>query len=88
MSEFNLQGISFLARIDLPQLCLQEEFMSTKVMGIIVTIIGLLIIAVGLSAGYIGLSSSRAIGPNKMIMAGVGLIVGIVGIVMVMRKGK
>lgn len=62
--------------------------MSTKVMGIIVTIIGLLIIAVGLLAGYIGLSSSTAIGPNKMIMAGVGLIIGIVGIVMVFRKGK
>jgi hypothetical protein len=62
--------------------------MSTKAMGIIVIIIGLLIITVGLLAGYIGLSPSHAIGPNKMIMAGVGLIVGIVGIVMVMRKGK
>ena len=53
--------------------------MSTKTIGIGLIVVGLIIIAVALLAGYIGLSHSTVIGPNKLILAAFGLIVGIVG---------
>jgi hypothetical protein len=63
-----------------------EEFMSTKSIGIVLLILGILIILVGLFAGYIGLSASHTIGMKKILLAGGGLVVGIVGIVLMVRK--
>jgi len=60
--------------------------MSTKTIGIGLIVIGVLIILVGLGAGYIGLSHNTSIGTNKLIVAGVGLVVGIVGVVLAARK--
>jgi hypothetical protein len=60
--------------------------MSTKLIGIGLIVVGLLIIVVALLAGYIGLSHSTAIGTSKMLLAAVGLIVGIVGGVLMGRK--
>lgn len=69
-------------------LWVKEERMSTKTMGMGIIIIGIIIILVGLFAGYIGLSNSTAIGTNKLLMAGFGLIVSIVGVVLMLRKSK
>ena len=60
--------------------------MSTKTSGIALIVIGLLVIAVALLAGYIGLSRSPVIGTNKLIGAAIGLIIGIVGVVLSVRK--
>ncbi len=60
--------------------------MSAKTLGIGLIVVGLVIIVVALSAGYIGLSHSTTIGTNKIILAVVGLVVGIVGGVMLARK--
>ena len=60
--------------------------MSTKLIGIGLIVVGLLIIVVALLAGYIGLSHSTTIGTSKMLLAAVGLIVGIVGGVLMGRK--
>ncbi len=60
--------------------------MSRSLIGIILLILGLLIVVVALSAGYIGLSHTTSIGTNKMLMAGAGLVVGIVGLVLAVRK--
>ncbi len=60
--------------------------MPTKTIGIGLIVVGLLIIVVALFAGYIGLSRSPAIGTNKIILAVIGLIIGIVGGVLLARK--
>ncbi len=62
--------------------------MPTKLIGIGLIFIGVLIIIVGLFAGYIGLSNSTSIGLHKLLLAGAGLIVGIVGVVMTMIRQK
>jgi len=62
---------------------------SIKTIGIGLLVVGLLIIAVALTAGYTGLSPSPRIGVNKLIVASVGLVVGIVGgVLMARRKAK
>ncbi len=60
--------------------------MSARTIGIALVVIGVLMVLVGLLAGYIGLSSSTAIGPNKLLMAGAGLVVGIIGVILALRK--
>lgn len=60
--------------------------MSTKMIGIVLLILGIVIILVALFAGYIGLSASHAIGMRKLLLAGGGLVVGVVGIVLMARK--
>ena len=63
-----------------------EEFMPNRTIGIVLLILGILIIMVALFAGYIGLSASHAIGMRKLLLAGGGLVVGVVGIVLMARK--
>lgn len=60
--------------------------MSKKTIGIVLLVIGVLIVVGGLGAGYIGLSASTAIGLKKLLMAGAGVVVGIVGVVLMMQK--
>ncbi len=60
--------------------------MPNKTIALALIVIGILIILVGLFAGYIGLSHSTAIGTNKLLMAGVGVIVAIVGFFLYSRK--
>jgi hypothetical protein len=60
--------------------------MSTKSIGIVLLILGIVIILVALFAGYIGLSASHAMGLKKLLLAGGGLVVGVVGIVLMARK--
>ncbi len=60
--------------------------MPVKTLSIGLIVIGLLVIAVALSAGYIGLSEDPTIGTHKLMLAAVGLIVGIAGIVLRTRK--
>ena len=60
--------------------------MSTKMMGIGLIVVGLIIIAVALLAGYIGLAHTTTLSTNKLILAAVGLVVGIVGGVLAGRK--
>lgn len=60
--------------------------MPTRLIGIGLIVIGILIIIVGLFAGYIGLSNSTTIGLHKLLVAGAGLIVGIVGVIVTMIK--
>ncbi len=60
--------------------------MSRRNIGIIVIVVGLAIIAVALLAGYIGLSASTAIGTRKLLAAGAGVIVSLVGLFLAASK--
>ncbi len=60
--------------------------MSRKTLGVGLIIIGIIVIVLGLGAGYIGLSHSTTIGTNKLLLAGAGLVVDIVGVVLLVGK--
>ena len=60
--------------------------MSKRTIGILLLIAGIVIVLVALFAGYIGLSQSTSIGLRKELLALVGVIVGVVGVVLMVRK--
>ncbi len=59
--------------------------MSNKTFGIFLIIAGILIVVVSLFSGYIGLSASHVISLKKELLAALGAIAVIVGIVLMVR---
>jgi predicted phage tail protein len=63
--------------------------MSRKTIGLGLIIIGIVIIAGSLLADVLGLgAASGAIGWKQLLAAGIGLIVGVVGVVFALQKKK
>jgi len=63
--------------------------MSTKTIGIALIAIGVLVLAVSLLADYIGLGSGPVLAlSDKLLGAGIGLVVAVVGVVLTLRKKK
>ena len=60
--------------------------MSKKSIGIALLVVGILIIVVSLGAGYLGLSASHTLGLKKILGAGVGVVVDVVGIYLISSK--
>ena len=63
--------------------------MSRKTIGLGLIIIGIVIIAGSLLADVIGLgAASEAIGWKQLLAAGIGLVVGVVGVILALQKKK
>ncbi|MEW6718034.1 MAG: hypothetical protein AB1345_11095 [Chloroflexota bacterium] len=63
--------------------------MTSKTISIILIIIGVLALIVGLAADYIGLGKDPGVfGWKQMTVAGVGLVITLIGVVMAFRGSK